>query len=122
MINTQDARVGNYVYFGEKTPAQIKCILKSSFIIEDLDTRETFKVLAKEINPVPLDDKWLERLPMVKRPDATDHYGGWLIRVHPFHWIRIKDSGWESGVGRIDLTYVHQLQNLYKILTNTELY
>jgi hypothetical protein len=120
-MNTKDLMLGNYLIYKLKL-YRLVALNSTSVVLQSVENTEEVAVLPSEIEPVPLDDKWLERLPMVKRPDRTDSYGGWLVRVHPFHWIRIKDGGWDSGVGKIDLTYVHQLQNLYKILTNSELY
>lgn len=120
-LKSGDVRIGNYVAFGD-TICIVYEIHEKHFYVKNVDCSDSFKTTVCDLQYVPLDDNWLERLPNTRRADKDDSYGGWLLRVNPLNWIRIKNNAWGSGAGDVELKYVHQLQNLYKILTNLELY
>jgi len=125
MINTQNLRLGHYVMCHNNL-YRINGILESSAYLDSVDNPDEpiFNAPNTDIEPVPLDNNWLGRLPgivLVRNSDG-DRYGGWLLPVNNGHRIRIKNNSWDATYGKVDLTYVHQLQDLYKILTNRELY
>ena len=124
-MNTLDLRLGHYVMYNNEL-YKIHGINYSTVYLESVENEDKpiFRIESSEIEPVPLDNNWLGRLPgiVLVRNSEGDRYGGWLLPVNNGHRIRIKNNSWDATYGKVDLTYVHQLQNLYKILTNRELY
>ena len=111
-MEAKDLRIGNYVSVDE-------C---STWAITELDIVAvcTFKGSHK---PIPLTEEWLKRF-------------GYYTSNGPWGTIAVRGDGRKTTYQldrygeywthdregyRVDLKYVHQLQNLYFALTNTEL-
>lgn len=52
---------------------------------------------------------------------ANDGWGGYLSKKFNGGSIRISHNKWHNGCWDTEVNYVHQLQNLWYALTNTEL-
>lgn len=79
------------------------------------------------LEPIPLTEEWLIKFGFKERKD-TDNFSYWHIGTNPIthDWLfdikQFKDENrlfYKNGFH--NLKYVHQLQNLYFALTNTEL-
>lgn len=108
MIQTNELRIGNLV---EKDGE----IYVADFI--------TIK-MAHNYNPIPLTEEWLLKFGFEKLTDSRDGFNnssytytkGISFIVH-FDGVRLSTNFWIGN----EKKYVHQLQNLYFALTNTEL-
>lgn len=73
-------------------------------------------------DPIPLTEEWLKKFGFKKYSDVWDFWENsmWSLKQH-----KNKNAYWlQSCMEKVDCTrinYVHQLQNLYFALTNTEL-
>ena len=70
------------------------------------------------LEPVPLTEDILLKCGAIK--DNSD-FGGYIIYFPNGNGMRIKDNKWSTQHIVVELKYLHQLQNLYFALTNTEL-
>ncbi|OYY99535.1 MAG: hypothetical protein B7Y37_13675 [Sphingobacteriia bacterium 28-36-52] len=68
--------------------------------------------------PIRLTTEILEKCGFEK---ATDEFGGYLSPLYKGGRIRIDDNTWYNGCFDTEIKHLHQLQNLYFALTNTEL-
>lgn len=119
MIQTNELRIGNLV---EKDGE----IYVADFI--------TIK-MAHNYNPIPLTEDWLlrfgfEKLPLEKNStymgNADLNFGYPILKLNKYEYLCCNNADGDSGYlflnrYRIPCKYVHQLQNLYFALTNTEL-
>lgn len=68
--------------------------------------------------PIPLTEEWLRKLGFEKSYDGWD---GYLSPPLGEGRIRILNNVWNCGYCYVQLKYVHQLQNLFYALQQTEL-
>ena len=126
MIAANELRIGNWVMYDNRL-FQIEAISRS---LPCLNTDEfgIGVVDWNNINPIPLTPEILEKCGFVK-PSKNDNHGGLLVSIGNDVSIRLKPliSGegyyWDNfnGAYKVIINHLHQLQNLYFALTNSEL-
>ncbi len=121
MIDASELRIGNLVLVdgGNIMPFHHEIMAKDILDIESGASKEK----GISIEGIQLSKIWLEKS-NCRFPG--DLYGGYLIDLNTEgSAIRItRDKGgyyWFSGCNHVRVDYVHQLQNLYRSLTGTEL-
>ena len=126
MIQAKELRIGNYIQDYECEPY--------IFQVEELRKYVGYEIWAfyrkgsakaKEVDPIPLTEEWLLKFGFRIEGDWTQ------IDFNPRMGIRfyggnsaecdIIQDGKFIGFKNSHIQYVHQLQNLYFALTNTEL-
>ena len=119
MINTRDLRLGNLVEHEVFGVVEVVAIYKHAIdVSKDGKTKEWFAGSIEK--PIPLTEEWLIRLGFEK----INHIHNGVLYLHKLVKIAIYPNGMielrgAAGFSRIE--YVHQLQNLYFALTQTEL-
>ena len=101
-MKEEELRIGNLVYFQDK-------ILNFEF-----ESGWNFEF----IKSIPLTEEWLLKLGGIK---STDSFGGYLFYYPNGNGMRIKNNEWSSQHITVKVEFVHQLQNLFFILTGKEL-
>jgi len=106
-MKANELRIGNLVYFVDEE-AKV-----------DLDILEMIFDHFGEWNPIPLTEEWLVKLGF-KRWGKFDLWKTYQTTVCTI--AGTTQSGFElSKIPRVEVKYVHQLQNLYFALTGEEL-
>ena len=107
-MKANELRIGNWVLRNNK-PVKI---VADKFLPIALET------LGKDyIKPIPLTEEWLVKFGFI----WGSYTHGWKIKNSDEKIIIEKDFRLSSGIFNIKIKHVHQLQNLYFALTNTEL-
>lgn len=126
MINANELRIGNIFwedYGGYKIVTGIKLTddgKAADVYGKALGFTVSGSFLSEDINPIPLTPELLVKCGFEK--DITSHFGGYLSpKNNEGGQMRITDNKWFSGVNHATVDYLHQLQNLYFALTQTEL-
>jgi len=101
-IRENELRVGNWVL----SPTQGEIQIENGWQIDE----------GEEVKPIPLTEEWLERFGF-EYSDLNGDSGLW--KIPPFQ-IYGKYNQFLYDY-RLDVNYVHQLQNLYFALTGEEL-
>jgi hypothetical protein len=126
-MNEQELRIGNWVEWEDESKEQIRISsisysgtpVNTYFIGYDNNKKEA---ALWEFCPIPLTEEWLERLGFRKVPvykgnlshlQWNKDYNGFFVG------LQIHEGG--LYYGRMEIKYVHQLQNLYFALTGEEL-
>lgn len=114
MLDIRELRIGNWINDSH-------CVV--GIYLDMIETTEDAEMLLECIEPVPLTEEWLLTFGFVENNGffssnlSTDYYVDYCI----------KSNTWElylaeyTGIFMLDITYVHQLQNLYFALTGEEL-
>ncbi len=102
------------------TPQAIKqCMRDFHYSMDDVYRHLSYaQMFAISLEPIPLTEEWLERFGFTF--DTVCYYKDeFLIGAFKdgYAWLRFGTLDREC----LELTYVHQLQNLYSALTGTEL-
>lgn len=148
MIQANELRIGNWVYPNEEnaTPWKIQGVLNDEMIYFGLtygNRRE--EICASQLDPIPLTPEILLACGFIKRtwgkPDPWDQYGdsyglGHYDTNYVLHRSWEKEPDWCVGIECTDanedinyisehfcwnIKYLHELQNLWLILTKEEL-
>jgi hypothetical protein len=109
-MKPEELRIGNWVY-AFKTEWQIDATDFSS------DKIFTYK-------PLPITPEWLEKfgLKIIKDHDEVELLDFYFIDGFPvLDLLFWEDNTLEDADDKIQIQYVHQLQNLYYVLTGKEL-
>lgn len=120
MIHANELRIGNYILcFSSKEPSEPTQVV--SVLCDSVETLNGGGTL-DDIDPIPLTEEWLLKFGFV----IKNHWAllpnfclGWITNDNNYQ-IEINIAGVDKWVVK-DIQYVHQLQNLYFALTNTEL-
>ncbi len=135
MIKANELRIGNYVNH-EQTTHLITCVNIDYSISVWVDTMINQEYLYQhqnnELKPIPLTEEWLLNFGFARH--HGDYYNDvfMLKNVIDFETGRLFDAfeikiypneigSAQSIKGCLEISYVHQLQNLYFALTNEEL-
>lgn len=127
MIKPQDLCIGNYVYDGDKTkfPMYVETI-GEDYVYLNFDGNEAdlWETTPEELQGIPLTGELLEKIGFTLKDGLWRHK--WGIKVKPeagFVFIENKDKEhWMYGTCSCkDVWYLHQLQNLVRIITKKEL-
>ena len=123
-MKTQELKIGNYVnhiYNNELVTDVIADVGYHLLSSPKSTTSRKDSDVVKELKPIPLTEEWLLKFGFV-----NDGYGEWMKDRYTLD-CEYTDKGVYNFVidNRtyldIDIKHVHQLQNLYFALTNTEL-
>lgn len=139
MIDAKDLRIGNLVTALGWEVMVVESILSSTYraFLHTADKEYLADFALSDVNPIPLDEKWLERLGFVEIKDDNpkqkpQYEGDKLVEICGFQFSnssttandRSKDRGWfcwEINNGDTVLRYVHDLQNFVRAWTGNEL-
>jgi hypothetical protein len=120
MIQATDLRIGNYQMFGERI-CIVTALFKTHFICDLLDGVSIGNSLQNRFHPIPLTPDILEKCGFWN----TDMDGEYIYNERGITRFYISPIGLVSfKIGDIVFStvhFLHQLQNLYKALTNNEL-
>ncbi|MGI6337857.1 MAG: hypothetical protein ACOXZV_00575 [Bacteroidales bacterium] len=124
-MNASELRIGNWIYerdllFGNKVAIQVK----SSADLCNIEN------LPNEFEPIQLDEEWLQKFGFDVSVQTNDYI--WIdvndsifVLSKPEKYLFTKNFLWEYRCGTlprfVELEYVHQLQNLFFVLTGKEL-
>lgn len=120
MINTNELRQGNLIFFRKRNTGNdvIKKVIaiQSQFIEIQIGRTYENKFL-DEVFPVPVTEDWLLNLGFIK------HVLGYKKNKVLIHYsIKLKDHFFFSySITYVNIHHIHQLQNLYFALTGEEL-
>jgi hypothetical protein len=117
MIEAKDLRIGNWINWITPDP-------KPTYEqVNQIDEDSINECFPEEYEGIPLTQEVLQKCRFTK--DTFSWFGGWLSPMVNDESIRVleKDGDWQwNNNGRpIQITSLHQLQNLYFVLTGTEL-
>lgn len=122
-INPQQLRIGNWVTLSGTIPMRIYEIQEDCFYAKDAKGG-SFKNTWADIQPIPLSDEVLLKAGF---EDVSSYKDYWLtieddlrIEIALRHGDRVYTSISDVGVSS-DIKYLHQLQNLFYSLTQSEL-
>ena len=122
-MEARELRIGNLVKVGEQIMFMTCITGKSHVDAQNFDSNYVCAYDIDMIDPIELTEEWLQRLgfkdsqPM--QPPRS-YFKEWIEVTNQF----FADGNYRfNGLSRIkvELKYVHQLQNLYFALTGTEL-
>jgi hypothetical protein len=129
MIQATDLRIGNWVNNDDLGNTQVDEIYNNS-VVRVWSNADYFYIGEESINPIPLTPDILEKCGFV----FNERSSSYRIFSHKEEWILAAQQTadktcFKIGLpidGRSDqymtnLTYLNELQNLYKALTNNEL-
>lgn len=138
-MKVQELRVGNLLItnntsYRKSDVGKIACVvaidseksfeeLKGVATIYHIDDefRDTYGQFMHHLSPIPLTEEWLERLGFEKQMAWT-----WAIEINGGRKLvyYVGEKGWSIGNKEYsdhECRYVHELQNLYFVLTGKEL-
>lgn len=127
MIDVHELAIGNYVYDGDKTmfPMFVQGI-GEDYVYLNFEGNEgdVWESTPEELNGISLTEELLSRLGFTYKDGLWRHKYG--VKVKPeggFVFIENKDNkNWLYGLAVCkDVWYLHQLQNLIRIVTKKEL-
>lgn len=116
-MNASELRIGNFVELTCEGHED-----EPDLVIWGIEDYEYYDYRMNDINPIPITEEWLVKCGFEKRIDR-------IIQPSEIHYVLGKFILLESVRGfvlcdigiHIVVLYLHQLQNLYFALTNTEL-
>jgi hypothetical protein len=109
MINFKELRIGNWVY--SKT-YKTKIQMKSFFCLCNLESNTNL------FEPIPLTEEWLLKFGFLKYSKNFIKYG----EIEFYIWAMNDSYEIKSLDTLIKIETVHELQNLYFLLTKTDLF
>lgn len=123
MIPSNELRLGNFVLPPlSDEPIRIDDFTPKGINLAEWDNGSAFATewTFEEIRPIPLTQKWLEKLGFV---EGVDRMSGFLCHTNGFSILFTNDNHWcfFERVAIRPVSWVHQLQNLYFALTSKEL-
>lgn len=127
MIQVQDLCVGNWVYDGERTQFPMQVVgIGSDYVYLDFPQHEgdLWESKPEDLQGIPLTEELLNKMGFSFKNGLWRHWFG--VKVKPetgFVFIENKDKEhWMCGTHTCkDVWYLHQLQNLVRIITKKEL-
>ena len=127
MIAVQDLCIGNWVYDGDRTQFPMQVVgIGTDYVYLDFEGNEGtwFETDNNDLEGIPLTGELLEKIGFSFKDGLWRHRLG--VKVKPeagFVFIENKDSShWLYGNATCkDIWYLHQLQNLVRIITKKEL-
>ena len=124
-MRVKELKIGNYIdYSLSNLPQRIKSIIFSSegYVVNFLDS--DFANSVEKIKPIPITEEWLLKFGFISNP-YQDRYD--LVNIY-FQGCKLcfecdKTKGFtELWISEFpNIKYVHQLQNLFHIVTGSEL-
>lgn len=121
-MKANELRLGNYVDLGSRIAKIIEISHLSCVVVDLEETQDTIESYERT-KPIPLTEEWLLKFGFTFRSEIVTG-----VRFYDFGSFQVKS--WNDGSYVLfrkdiclfsDLTYVHQLQNLYFALCGEEL-
>jgi len=123
-MKASELRIGNWINFNNKIGGQVHGVdINGNYQITPLffrGEREDFEI-NNYYRPIPLNEEWLLKFGFEKRSHL---YSVDIDRYNKINYNSDQKIFFSGQLGfsiQHDIQYVHQLQNLYKALTNEEL-
>jgi hypothetical protein len=131
-MDAQELRTGNFIYDSRENIVEVGGInIYGRILVEDKSCDDGYYTLS-DSKPIPLTEEWFERFGLLK---SLGYYFeidkkkniefGWNDKNMWYVYFRNKSKGLaiddDYVILRNDLSYVHQLQNLFFALTGSEL-
>jgi hypothetical protein len=118
-LESRELRIGNFVNWGgHEIPVEGHDIAYLSKMEKEKQGTENYKA-------IPLTEEWLIRFGFEKRKEVTWSFGYEkqfnVYSKDDLTFNGVQCAWWFNGLLRNQPEYVHQLQNLYFSLTNSEL-
>jgi hypothetical protein len=119
-LQSKDLRIGNLVK-SVITNQDYKMDTWGLRVIEDGNYQNSYNTETRVFNPITITEEWLLKFGFLK--DFSGIYRFWKFECYDYlkdeDCIRIYFGGDEDNP--IEITYIHELQNLYFALTGEEL-
>lgn len=125
MIQASELRIGNFVKGGEVV------WLHQIAIVLGLESGVNYQLHYTTLEPIPLTEEWLSNLGFVIHEEDSKRYFNPHTMFFELRNVTALENGFKIIAGypektyfkgiSIEIKYVHQLQNLYFALTQTEL-
>jgi hypothetical protein len=117
-METKELRLGNYVSNGE-----------NAILVDCHTIYDNTVICTGLLKPIPLTEEWLIYFGFIKGEDSYSFRGFFLENRNTDPFLpqlkreKLKDSFgvWRNNNFLTNIKHVHQLQNLYFVLTNEEL-
>ena len=127
MIDLHELALGNWVYDGDRTkfPMRVTTIGPDYVYLDFYDNEgDVWETFPEDLEGIPLTGELLEKIGFSFKDGLWRHK--WGVKVKPeagFVFIENKDKEhWMYGTCTCkDVWYLHQLQNLVRIITKKEL-
>ena len=132
MINPKELRIGNYVYNDENVVQKIALVQtkyyalhKGQYDCSTAITEDATDYYETIINPIYLNEKWLLDFGFEKREAGEDedyvvYFEKSKLTICNFGDGFVLSNAFSPGL-RVQLKYVHQLQNLFYFIINLDL-
>lgn len=140
-MNCKDLMLGNWVYDGDRTKFPMYVVtIGYDYVYLNFDGNEgdVWESLDDDITPIPVTEELLEKIGFEKNAELGDFYTFWrywdkerrykLESRRGSDWCNsarkfalLVDDGSCSSIGAGEFTYVHELQNLVRIITGFSL-
>jgi hypothetical protein len=121
-MEAKELRLGNLIYFTEdQTVFEVDEICDVFYTVKN--EKETTQIEQSEFSPIPLTEEWLTKFGFAKG-DFFWRKSPLTIGLYKYETtvdLEDDDDIQDMVTLGVDLKYVHQLQNLYFVLTGTEL-
>jgi hypothetical protein len=117
-MNVQELRIENYLYNHDKKVIQVDGIPSSwnCVVVYDTSLEESFRINIQMVEPIPLDEKWLEDFRFKKDPVyETDWLGYGYRLIEKSGRFEVHLENYYRNLLTVD--YVHELQNFIFIMT-----
>ena len=119
-ITARDLRIGNLIFDHECEPHYFEVEQISKYVGSELwIAYRKGSIKTKTAEGIPLTEDWLLKFGFVNLQKEADNNGGLVELIHN-NVIGYRFAP-EGAYGHPEIKYVHQLQNLYYALTQTEL-
>lgn len=132
-MEQQELRIGNLIEYKKTSipnnPEKVKAISDQTIVVESAmgvvgDNKDEFR-------GIPITPEWLDRLGFISEYKVAPAIASWEEYYHPWYsnFIIQLDGTWEYtkdfyvvlSTEKIELKYIHQLQNLFYALNSYEL-
>lgn len=114
-MEAKELRIGNWIRFHDKAPRPLREIQIEGIKRDRLKYRNSFESMYCYVEGIPLTEEWLIKFGFEKQGMAFINFSFVVDK-----WTEGQLMyGWMGGY--IEIKHVHQLQNLYFVLTNKEL-
>lgn len=127
MIDTKEMRLGNMVLDKHGKTARVTEIGLTGIKVDG--GPGSYRQYAGEFSPIEITDELLAKIGFERSEDVIGNFNYdriWKLQVLEIVWIMNADcyktvDRCEDRIGRLQIKWIHQLQNLYYALTGKEL-
>jgi hypothetical protein len=112
-MKATELRIGNLVDLGNRIAKIIEISNLSCVVVDLEETQDTIEDYERT-KPIPLSEEWLYKFGFKDIDKSDNDYITYTDSNHDYY-LQLRDFS------MVDISYVHQLQNLYFALTSEEL-